>query len=172
MLRSRCLLRKDKSTKRRDFPNDMHQGVFLFSKHVHVLHQMRNFSIRLSKIQVIAQFINLCMLSQYKLHYRRGGGGGLSTFPLYHGRGMTLRVRPRVNCCFFYDNFIIYLLFILFIYHCCISRIFGSQYTDVVIFFFSFLSKISACARAKRYPRGFIFYHSRSADFEEKIEGL
>ena len=54
----------------------MHQGVFLFSKHVHVLYQMRNFSIRLSKIQVIAQFINLCMLSQYKLHYRRGGGGG------------------------------------------------------------------------------------------------
>ena len=102
----------------------------------------------------------------------QGGGGGLSTFPLYHGRGMTLRVRPRVNCCFFHDNFIIYLLFILFIYHCCISRIFGSQYTDVVIFFFSFLSKISACARAKRYPRGFIFYHARSADFEEKIEGL
>ena len=38
----------------------------------------------------------------------------------------------------------------------------GSLYTDVVLFFFS-VNKSTAV---------FIFYHARSMDFEEKIEGL
>ena len=71
----------------------------------------------------------------------------------------------------------------------------SSLYTDVILLFFSFFWKTSACARARRarekeknklfffphpYPFAlavnesprFIFYHARSTDFEEKIEGL
>ena len=43
-----------------------------------------------------------------------------------------------------------------------------SLYTDVVLSFFSFFWKTLASARARR----FISYHTRSTDFEEKIEGL
>ena len=39
--------------------------------------------------------------------------------------------------------------------------IFTNLYTEVVLFFFSFKS-----------PAVFIFYHARSTDFEDKIEGL
>ena len=39
-----------------------------------------------------------------------------------------------------------------------------SLYTDVVLFFFSFFWKTSACA--------VYFYHARLMDFEEKIKGL
>ena len=67
------------------------------------------------------------------------------------------------------------------------SRYQVSLYTDVVSFYFSFFSKTSARLRAKRVrenkrttplrwrsitPLQFIFYHPRSTDFEEKIEGL
>ena len=63
------------------------------------------------------------------------------------------------------------------------SKLF-SLYTDLVLFFFSFLWKTSACSRARRErkipllrwwsinPPRIIFYHARSTDFEEKIEGL
>ena len=61
-----------------------------------------------------------------------------------------------------------------------------SLYTDVVLFFFSFFSKTSASARlffflphpyplalaVSKSPAVFVFYHARSTDFEEKIEGL
>ena len=40
--------------------------------------------------------------------------------------------------------------------------------TDV-LFFFSFYSETSA---SKKSPAAFIFYHARSTNFEEKIEGL
>ena len=74
----------------------------------------------------------------------------------------------------------------------CLEFLLGSSqsrlYTDVVLFFFSFFSKTSASLRAKRAcenergaralrwrsinPLQFIFYHARSTDFKEKIEGL
>ena len=44
-----------------------------------------------------------------------------------------------------------------------------SLYTDVVLFFFSFYSETSA---SNKSPMAFIFYHARSTNFEEKIEGL
>ena len=70
-----------------------------------------------------------------------------------------------------------------------------SLYTDVVFFFFSFFSRTSASedergARERKIknflllhpeplplavsksPAVFVFYHARSMDFEEKIEGL
>ena len=60
------------------------------------------------------------------------------------------------------------------------SRNDRSLYTDVVLFFFSFFSKTSASASSSsphpyplnKFPRGFIFYHASSTDFEEKMEGL
>ena len=45
----------------------------------------------------------------------------------------------------------------------------GSLYTDVVFFFFSFFSS-ALTTNPLRWQ--FIFYHARSMDFEEKIEGL
>ena len=74
------------------------------------------------------------------------------------------------------------------------SKLF-SLYTDVVLFFFSVFWKTSACSRARREreqserarcarkkntplrwrsinPPRFIFYHARSTNLEEKIEGL
>ena len=52
-----------------------------------------------------------------------------------------------------------------------------SLYIDVVFFFFSFISKTSAREasmreRAVNKTLRFIFYHARSTDFEEKMEGL
>ena len=55
-----------------------------------------------------------------------------------------------------------------------------SLYTDVVLFFCSFFWKTSAHARKHPCPVRWrsinplriIFYHTRSTDFEEKIEGL
>ena len=45
-----------------------------------------------------------------------------------------------------------------------------SLYIDVVLLlFFSFYSETSA---SKQSPTAFIFYHARSTNFEEKIEGL
>ena len=57
------------------------------------------------------------------------------------------------------------------------TTIFFSLYTDVVLFFFSFFSKTSASIDplalvVNKSPAVFIFYHGRSTDFEEKIEGL
>ena len=65
-----------------------------------------------------------------------------------------------------------------------------SLYTDVVLFFFSFFSKTSASSRERKIyllfsssptttplrwwsinPPRFMFYHARSTDFEEKVEG-
>ena len=43
----------------------------------------------------------------------------------------------------------------------------NSLYTDIVLFFFSFFLKTSG----ELNPLRFIFYHLRSTDFEEKIEG-
>ena len=70
-----------------------------------------------------------------------------------------------------------------------------SLYTDVVLFFFSFSFRkyrrarekeksvswfrlfyssptSTLCAGGQQIPRGFCFYHARSTDFEEKLEGL
>ena len=56
-------------------------------------------------------------------------------------------------------------MIILELYFGWIPSAITSLYTDVVSFFFSFFS-VSKC------PAVFIFYHLRSTDFEEKIEGL
>ena len=52
----------------------------------------------------------------------------------------------------------------------------GSLYTDVVLFFFSFFSLLPhpypLALSVNKFPVVFIFYHVRSMDFEEKIEGL
>ena len=45
-----------------------------------------------------------------------------------------------------------------------------SLYTDVALFFFPFFSKTSASEAIN--PLWFIFYHPRSTNFEEKMEGL
>ena len=52
----------------------------------------------------------------------------------------------------------------------------GSLYTVVVLFFFSFFSLLRhpypLALAVNKSPAVFIFYHARSMDFEEKIEGL
>ena len=52
----------------------------------------------------------------------------------------------------------------------------GSLYTDVVLFFFSFFSPLPhtypLALAVNKSTAVFIFYHARSMDFEEKIEGL
>ena len=50
-----------------------------------------------------------------------------------------------------------------------------SLYTDVVIFLFSFFVPFEnpkTLRRSMNPPGFFISHHARSADFEEKIEGL
>ena len=55
-----------------------------------------------------------------------------------------------------------------------------SLYTDVALFYFPFFSKTSASEASARTPLRrrsinplwFIFYHPRSKNFEEKMEGL
>ena len=52
----------------------------------------------------------------------------------------------------------------------------GSLYTDVVLFFFSFFPLLPhpylLALAVNKSSAVFIFYHARSMDFEEKIEGL
>ena len=56
-------------------------------------------------------------------------------------------------------------IIILELYFGWILSAITSLYTDVVLFFFSFFS-------VNKSPAVFIFYHVRSTDFEEKMEGL
>ena len=92
--------------------------------------------------------------------------------PLYHGGGMTLRVRLRVKLTVSTRSSKLDSRFSkpLDQSHNAKKRSVTSLYTDVLLLFFSPTPTLLRW-RSINPPR-FFFYHPRSTDFEEKIEGL